>query len=132
VTSALRTGRRRWEGPTRGLARPTGDEVPFASAIVVATRPCYTWRMKLVAILVLFLAAGCATAGAPASQTASNQASASPAASAKPRVICEKEAQTGSHISSRRCYVADETDRERIEAQRELSRPRPAEPPPAN
>ncbi len=79
----------------------------------------------LAAALLLFT--GCATTDAPASRPAPVAAKSGTAKRA-PRVVCEEEADTGSHISRRRCRVVEQLDRASEATQVELTRPRPTPP----
>ena len=85
-----------------------------------------------VALLVL---TACATPASPsngAAPAASTKPAASATASSSPTVVCEEEADTGSHISRRRCRPVERVDQQRETTQVELTKPRPTPPPAGN
>ncbi len=74
--------------------------------------------------------AGSSSGTTPFAATKTSAARTSAAAKpAQPKVVCEWEQPTGSHISKRVCRPVEQVDRERAATQIDLLRPRATNPP---
>lgn len=81
--------------------------------------------------LALVLTACATPAATPTGSSATRKPSATTSSSPTPKVVCDDEASTGSHISRRRCWPVEQVDRQREATQVDMVRPRPTPPPSA-
>jgi len=82
--------------------------------------------------LALLVLTACATPAAPPAAPSARSTSTAAKSPPAPKVVCDEEMETGSHISRRHCRPVEGSEQSRAAAQADLSRQRPAPPPPGN